>query len=281
MRRVHYLCTAFVCVMHLMQKKIMILTDSHFHLAENALNTKNDYGMISVCSEPELESFLSQKKSYSNKNLYACAGAFSSYNFLEKPEIVLEYGRKDISVIERLLKSNDIDAVGEAVLDASTPERKSTLKEQSEIFTGEINLAVKYNKPLVVHCVKCVKEIFEMAPLLKKVPAVVFHGWGGAVQQAESLLNHGINCFFSIGTSLINGKKSAKDCASALDVKRLLIETDFPFCNVLGERLERLETLTRVYEAVAKARQIDIETLAEQVYFNFSMAFFNSSINSL
>ncbi len=259
----------------------MILTDSHFHLDENGLNEKDDYGVVSVCSETELESFLSQKKLYSNKNLYVSAGAFSFYNFLDKPEIVLENGRKDVLMLEQLLKANDIDAVGEAILDASTYERKATLKEQTEIFADEINLAAKYKKPLVVHSVKTLPQIFEMSHLLKKVPAVIFHGFGGAVQQAESLLNRGINCFFSLGTSLINGKKSAKACASALDVKRLLLETDFPFCNVQGEHLDRLETLTRVYKAVAKERNIEVETLAGQVYFNFSMAFFNSSTNSL
>ena len=269
-----------------------IFVDAHFHLAENShvfekINGKapeNFAGAINVSSAEELENALLLKKLFPPRHIAVSFGAFSFFENLCDTEAVLNLGRENLAALDAALKGSSgayIDAVGEAILDASTKERRSTLDAQLEIFKEQIKLAKSYEKRLVIHCVRAVPLIFELVPVLKKLPAVVFHGWGGSVNEAETLLKRGINCFFSIGTSLVNGKKSAAACVAALPLERILFETDFPYCNVKGVRLSQLETLRNVYSFAAEKRSVNMEDLAVQAYYNFSRAFFSSAINSL
>ena len=265
----------------------MLFADSHFHLTEEfcAKPEKEPAfaGTINVSTLEELEKAEKIKSVFAPQKIALAFGAFGFFDRLDDSNAVLSLVRNSLDSLEAVLQrnSNAFDAVGEAVLDAATPERRKTLDAQLEIFKAEIEFAEKYGKSLVIHCVRAVPLIFELAPVLKKLPAVVFHGWGGSVNEAESLLKRGINCFFSIGTTLVNGKKSAAACAAALPLERLLFETDFPYCNVKGMRLNQLETLRNVYASAAKIRSFSMEDLAVQVYCNFSRAFFSSAINSL
>lgn len=265
----------------------MLFADSHFHLTEEFCvkpeNKSAFAGTINVSTLEELEKAEKIRSASAPQKIALAFGAFSFFDRLDDSNAVLSLGRNTLDSLESVLQrnSNAFDAVGEAVLDAATPERRKTLDAQFEIFKGEIELAEKYGKSLVIHCVRAVPLIFELAPLFKKLPAVVFHGWGGTAAEAEALLKRGINCFFSIGTPLLNGKKSAAACAAALPLERILFETDFPYCNVKGVRLSQLETLKNVYASAAKIRSFNMEDLAVQVYCNFSRAFFNSAINSL
>ena len=265
----------------------MLFADSHFHLTEEfCAKPENEpafAGTINVSTLEELEKAEKIKSAFAPQKIALAFGAFSFFDRLDDSSVVLSLGRNTLDSLETVLQrnSNAFDAVGEAVLDAATPGRRKTLDAQLEIFKGEIELAEKYGKSLVIHCVRAVPLIFELAPVLKNLPAVVFHGWGGTVAEAEALLKRGINCFFSIGTLLLNGKKSAAACAATLPLERILFETDFPYCNVKGVRLSQLETLRNVYAFAAKIRSFSMEDLAVQVYCNFSRAFFSSAINSL
>ena len=265
----------------------MLFADSHFHLTEEfCAKPENEpafAGTINVSTLEELEKAEKIKSAFAPQKIALAFGAFSFFDRLDDSSAVLSLGRNSLDSLEAVLQrnSNAFDAVGEAVLDAATPERHKTIDTQLEIFKAEIELAEKYGKSLVIHCVRAMPLIFELAPVLKKLPAVVFHGWGGTAAEAEALLKRGINCFFSIGTPLLNGKKSAAACAAALPLERILFETDFPYCNVKGVRLSQLETLRNVYASAAKIRSFSMEDLAVQIYCNFSRAFFSSAINSL
>ena len=265
----------------------MLFADSHFHLTEEFCakpeNEPTFAGTINVSSIQELEKAEKIKSAFAPQRIALAFGSFSFFDRLEDSEAVLSFGRSTLDSLETVLQrtSKAFDAVGEAVLDAASQERRKTLNAQTEIFSRQLKLAEKYGKCLVIHCVRAMPLIFEFAPMLKKLPAVVFHGWSGSVNEAGSLLKRGINCFFSIGTPLINGKKSAAACAAALPLERILFETDFPYCNVKGVRLSQLETIKNVYSFAAAKRSVSMEDLAVQVYCNFSRAFFNSAINSL
>lgn len=305
-----------------------IFVDAHFHLAEKSYAfdecaLQNFAGTVNISSAEELERAVQLKKLFPPRRIAVSFGAFSFFEKLGDSKAVLNLGRENLAAIETALKGTSgayIDAVGEAILDASDKERRGTLEAQLEIFKEQIKLAKSYNKCLVIHCVRCISQIFELSPLLAELPAVVFHGWGGTPSEAQTLLKRGVNCWFSLGTQLPGGKKSAAACAVALPLERILFETDFPYCNIkraircadaslcddklkssllcAPQPLSQLETLRSVYLRAEELRQqacapctpasnaqcaqaAQAENLFEQIYYNFSSAFFNSAINSL
>ncbi len=152
--------------------------------------------------------------------------------------------------LEELLSKNLISFIGEAGFDYFTEEFKNTAGLQEEIFNIQLDLALKYNKPLVIHCRKANHKLFEYSKELKKLPEVLFHSFMGPPVEALSLLDRGINGYFSFGKQLLNGNKKAIACVKELPEERILAETDAPFQYLKGEKYTDLKDIRRVYEAL-------------------------------
>ena len=152
--------------------------------------------------------------------------------------------------LEELLSKNLISFIGEAGFDYFTSEFKDSADLQEEIFNIQLDLALKYNKPLVIHCRKANHKLFEYSKQLKKLPEVLFHSFMGPPVEARSLLGRGINGYFSFGKQLLNGNKKAIACVKELPPERVLAETDAPFQYLKGEYYTDLKDIIRVYAAM-------------------------------
>lgn len=166
-----------------------------------------------------------------------------------------------------------IRAIGEAGFDYFTPEFKERQDLQEEMWNIQLELAAQYSMPLVVHCRKANEKLFEYAPVLKKLPAVLFHSFMGSAVEAESLIRRGINCCFSFGKQMSNGNKKVIECVQKLPMKNLLLETDAPFQTLKGESFTRAEEIRRVYVAFCELRKIEYGIAADIFYNNFTMIF--------
>lgn len=158
--------------------------------------------------------------------------------------------KESAAFLEELLSKNLISFIGEAGFDYFTEEFKKTAGLQEEIFNIQLDLALKYNKPLVIHCRKANHKLFEYSKKLKKLPEVLFHSFMGPPVEARSLLERGINGYFSFGKQLLNGNKKAIACVKELPEDRILAETDAPFQYLKGEKYTDLKDIRRVYEAL-------------------------------
>ncbi len=162
-----------------------------------------------------------------------------------------------------------INAIGEAGFDYFTPDFREKSQLQEEMWNIQLELAEQYKMPLVVHCRKANEKLFEYAPRLKKLPAVLFHSFMGSLVEANSLFGRGINCFFSFGKQMLNGNKKVIECLQKLPLENLLLETDAPFQTLKGEEFTRAEEIERVYEAAAGLRKMRLEELSERLRENF------------
>ena len=150
--------------------------------------------------------------------------------------------------LEQLLEKNEICAVGETGFDLFTDEFKVTLEKQKEVWQIQLELARKFSRPLVIHCRKAMNFIFADSRQLKKLPAVLFHSFPENPDAAFSILNHGINAFFSFGKQILNGNKKAIACVKSLPLQNLLLETDAPFQTLKGEKFTSPDEIKKVYE---------------------------------
>jgi len=168
--------------------------------------------------------------------------------------------------LEQLLSMQAIDAIGEAGFDFFTEEFRKTESSQDTAWAIQTELAVQYNRPLIVHCRKALDRIFRDSRILRKIPSVIFHSFAGGPVEARSLLNRGINAYFSFGKPLLNGNKRSIACVKELPVEHLLLETDAPFQTLKGEVQTQPEEIRRVYAAAVKLQEL--ESSQERSFLN-------------
>lgn len=137
------------------------------------------------------------------------------------------------------------------------------------MFNIQLDLALQYNMPMVIHARKANHKLFEYSRQFKKLPAVLFHSFMGPAREAQSLIDHGINAYFSFGKQLMNNNKKVLDCAQNLPLKNLLLETDAPFQYLKGEKFTTLQDITKVYDAFIQLRKESREEIFEQLGCNF------------
>lgn len=161
------------------------------------------------------------------------------------------------------------DAIGEAGYDFFTKVFEAQEQQQDEVWYGQLELAEKYGKPLVVHLRHAVDRMFRDAEMLKRLPAVIFHSFPGSPLEAEALRKRGVNAYFSFGKPVLNHRRNSIECVRKLPEEWLLFETDAPYQTLKGEESTKPSDIVRVFKAAAWLRGMDetgsatVETTAE------------------
>ena len=165
--------------------------------------------------------------------------------------------------LENLLSKNLISFIGEAGFDFFTDEYKAAASLQEEIWNIQLELALKYSKGLVVHCRKANHKLFEYSKQLRQVPEVLFHSFMGPPAEARSLLERGINAYFSFGKQIMNGNKKAIACVQELPWERVLSETDAPFQFLKGEKYTNLSEIEAIIHKMFDLKNFGCGTQAK------------------
>ena len=232
------------------EKKIEenFLFDAHFHYA-----VCKKYGInLPVFKDKNIQwSGISCAHSKEEFQIQSTAPAFVIQSYGMHPQNAANENLNGSTVfLEELIKDKKISFIGEAGFDYFTEEFRQFAQKQEEIWNIQLELALKYNMPLVIHCRKANHKLFEYSKQLKKLPEVLFHSFMGPPLEAKSLLERGINGYFSFGKQLLNGNKKSIACVKELPQERILAETDAPFQTLKGEKVTVLEDIIRVNAAM-------------------------------
>jgi TatD DNase family protein len=233
----------------------------HESLAKKA-GSQGDYPPLLLCFavHPQLPaSLLSQKKNSDDKQ---------ERNYDIKGEL--------LPLLESLAREKRLDAVGETGFDLYNEEYRETEKIQDEIFAFHLEIAVKYDLPMVIHSRRAMHKIFGHTKNLRKVRAVIFHSWPGTPGEGQALLKRGVNAYFSFGAAIVNGRKESQRSCALLPAERLLLETDAPYLPPKGKEFSTWADLPLICQKAAELRQeadspfdtfAEIETLCEANFF--------------
>lgn len=167
----------------------------------------------------------------------------------------LDNAPHDLETLTALAHLPQVFAIGECGLDKTCATSMAT---QEKIFTAQIDLANRVNKPLIIHCVRAFAEAIA---LLKqaRVP-VIFHGFQKNPALMRELLDQGY--YLSFGAALTQGKKNAIDSWGMAPTERLFLETD--------DSALPIQTL---YHTAASLRDITEDTLVTQLQRNYQTVF--------
>ena len=161
-------------------------------------------------------------------------------------------------IIEKRLSLPGCLAIGECGLDKRI-EKPMDLQEK--VFEMHLELAKKYQKPVILHLVAAFQELIEVHNRIKPGVPVIVHGFSKNIQVAKQLLDNGF--YLSFGKYLLRNPELSAVFAQ-VPSERFFLETD-----TIGEGI------ADVYARAAEARNIDIESLKDIVSNNFKTVFKN------
>ena len=256
--------------------------DAHNHILDYLEEhyKKEDFGKNEMCmlypagfevafcaSSNERERFFKQKMlcSFMQENIkpYYSFGIHP-----QKPEM------DELDFLETILRKKEVSCIGECGFDLFDDRYRATIEAQKEVWNIQVELAIKYGLPLIIHCRSALHLIFASSKQLAKVKAVVFHGFAGSPLEASSLLKRGVNAYFCIGKALLRGQKSQINMAGSFDIHRLLTETDAPYMKLKNEEYTVLTDIKQVVNAIAKLRKLDESALNTIFTDTFTQVFF-------
>ena len=188
------------------------------------------------------------------------------------PLDVSEYNIQDLKEIEKLAKNRKVKAIGETGLDFYYS--KENKEKQKDFFIGQVEIAGKYNLPLIIHQRESKNELIEIIEKIKLPEKVVFHCFGGDTQLSEYCNKKGFFISFT-GILTFKNAKNVKGVAKNYPVEKIMVETDAPFLAPTPYRGKRNEPFMVKYivDEIADLKMID-KDLTTDIIFKNSVNFF-------
>lgn len=160
------------------------------------------------------------------------------------------------------LKAHDFVAVGEIGMDLYWD--KTYQKEQQRAFAQQIEWALSFDLPIVIHCREAFDEIFEVLESVKdKRLRGIFHCFTGDASQAQRAIN--LNMLLGIGGVVTFKNSGLAETLAQVPLKHIVLETDSPYLAPVPFRGKRNESsyLPLVSAKIAAIYEISEEDVAK------------------
>jgi TatD DNase family protein len=178
----------------------------------------------------------------------------------------------ELKLVEDWLAKRSFAAVGEIGLDYYWD--KAFVSEQVEAFHRQIEWALHYKIPIVIHsrdslpdCISIVKEHQQGAL------TGIFHCFSGTHEQAMEIIDTGL--YLGIGGVLTYKNSGLADVLKNIPTEHLVLETDAPYLTPVPFRGKRNESSYLKYIAakLAEVKGISVEELARFTTANAQKVF--------
>lgn len=242
----------------------MILTDTHTHLflpefdddrsevVERAIEAGISKMILPNVDGSTIMKMLSLSDEYP-ENCYPAIGLH--------PASVRQDFREELEKIGIWLDRRRFHAIGETGIDLYRTQ--SFLKEQTDAFRCQAELAVMHRLPLIIHCRNSFDQIISVIEEMNHGQlSGVFHSFTGNKDQADRIIENG----FKIGIGgIVTYKNSGLDqVLLEIDIHHIVIETDAPYLTPVPYRGKRNESsyLIHTAEKLAEIYQLPVGEVA-------------------
>lgn len=247
-----------------------MFTDSHCHLydeyyedIDNIIKLSLENGVYRFinngCDKESNIEVLKKINKYSN--MYVALGIH--------PENVDKYTINDIKFIEDNLSNKKIIAIGEIGLDYYyTKENKC---EQIKLFEMQLELAEKYNIPVIIHSRDATGDTIN---ILKKYKVKgIIHSFSGSLETAREYIKMG----YLLGVNGVLTFKNAhiKDVIKEIPLEYLVLETDSPYLTPVPFRGKQNNPshILDIAKFVCELKDISLEELSNITENNLNYMF--------
>lgn len=252
-----------------------MFTDTHTHLYSEEFNAdrkplidKAINNGVTKFYLPNIDSLsitgmLQLEEQYPN-NCFAMMGLH--------PCSVGENVNDELAIVKQWLEKRKFVAIGEIGIDLYWD--KTFINQQLRAFETQINWALDYHYPIVIHCRDAFNEIFEVLKSFKQLPKAIFHCFSGTTDQAHKILKLG-NFKLGIG-GVVTFKNGGLDkVVEQIALEHLVLETDAPYLAPVPFRGKRNEPvyLLEVAKKIAELKQVSILKVADTTTNNAEFIF--------
>jgi TatD DNase family protein len=253
----------------IMKSELIKYIDIHSHLNfgdyqsdfNGVLKRMHEAGVATITVGTDLESSKEAVRiALKNENIWACIGAHPA----DKRDFVFE--EKDFT---ELVKNPKVVAIGECGLDyfKLIENIEAEKARQQKEFIKQIEFAIKYNKPLMLHIREAYEDAYE---ILKKYSGKVrgnMHFYAGSLDYAKKLIELGFTISF---TGVITFARQYDEIIKNIPLDKIHVETDAPYVAPIPYRGKRNEPtyVIEVTKKIAEIRGEDFEKVRIQLLKN-------------
>ena len=177
------------------------------------------------------------------------------------PCYVKENYLQELEIVNGWLSKRKFAAIGEIGLDFYWD--KTFLKEQEESFRMQMEWAIAYNYPIVIHTRNAMQETLKLVKeYVPKGIRGIFHCFSGNEADAQEIINAGF--YLGIGGVITYKNSGLAEVIEKIDLQYLVLETDAPYLAPVPFRGKRNESSYLKYIAakVATIKKTSVEEVA-------------------
>jgi len=178
------------------------------------------------------------------------------------PCSVKENYQEELNFVKEWLKKRKFAAIGEIGLDFYWD--KTFTDQQFESFHQQIESALEYDLPIVIHTRNAMRETIDVVKQYSSRGIKgIFHCFGDSYEYAMEIIAMGF--YLGIGGVLTYKKSGLAEVISRIDLKHIVLETDSPYLTPLPFRGKRNESsyIKYVAEKIAEVKNLSYEEVAE------------------
>jgi TatD DNase family protein len=152
--------------------------------------------------------------------------------------------------LEELIIKYKPDFIGECGLDKLKPN----FDLQIEICKLHCELAIKYNLPIVFHCVRSYNELLQLLAEYQ-VPKGLVHAFNGNNEMAKQFWKK--NIYLGIGSNLMNEQSQLYKSIARMPIEQLITESDAPYMPYAEQEISTPQNCMIYLEKICELKSIN------------------------
>ncbi|MCE1165903.1 MAG: TatD family hydrolase [Bacteroidetes bacterium] len=211
------------------------------------------------------------------KSCETILGLVSKYNMLYAalglhPGDIKNLDESEFYKLEPLLKENKVVGIGETGLDYYWD--KTYNDKQKVFFRNHLELAAKYNLPVIIHTRDSVAEAIEITNEYRHRIKAQFHCFSGNTDELKQIISCE-NFYVSYCGNITYKKSDSVTLVENTPVEKMLSETDSPFLAPMPHRGKKNQPayVVDTIRKIAKIKNMDENTLIDAIHKNTEIVF--------
>jgi len=243
------------------------MIDTHCHIEKEDYDNIGE--ILAKCKENAIDKIIvSGYDLESSKEAVRLADKYdeiyATVGFL--PEVLQKENSYDLYELEKLLQNKKVVGIGEIGLDYYW--YKDNKEEQKKLFISQIELALKYNKPIVIHCREAIQDCYDIVKHYKDLKGTM-HCYSGSLEMAKEFIKLGFLLSFG-GIITFKNAKNTIEVIKNIDLSYVLLETDCPYLTPEPYRKNQNEPMyiPVIAKKISELKGLNIEVIRDTTTSN-------------